>query len=264
MEQQIGTLPDFLIIGAQKSGTSSLYHWLTQHPRVRQATKKEIHYFDARYAFRSVDWYRSFFPETQPESALAADDRPHLLAGEATPYYMFHPCVPRRVAQVLPGVKLLAILRNPVDRAYSHYHMAVRARREQLSFEDAIEAEAERLEGEVERLLADDRYRSPVHCFHSYLARGVYVDQLVRWAEFFAPEQMLILKAADLRADPAATVRKALDFLELPPSEFDFAESYNTRQYPPLNPATRNRLVEYFEPHNRRLYDFLGVDFGWR
>ncbi len=263
MEQQLGTLPDFLIIGAQKSGTSSLYAYLTQHPRVRPARKKEVHYFDANYRFRSLDWYRSFFPELPPDSGRAAIGGP-LLAGEATPYYMFHPCVPRRVAEVLPAVKLLAILRNPADRAYSHYHMAVRARREQLSFEDAIDAEAGRLEGEVERFLADDTHRSKVHVFHSYLARGVYVDQLVRWAAFFPPEQMLLLNAADLRAAPAATVRKALDFLELPPAGFNFAESHNTRQYPPLNPTTRDRLLEYFEPHNRRLYDFLGVDFGWR
>ncbi|MGI8784424.1 MAG: sulfotransferase domain-containing protein [Acidobacteriota bacterium] len=264
MEQELGTLPDFLIIGAQKSGTSSLYAYLIQHPGVRPATKKEVHYFDARYSYRSVDWYRSFFPVSNPDLSPAGSGATHQLAGEATPYYMFHPCVPRRVAATLPDVKLLAILRNPVDRAYSHYHMAVRARRETLSFEDAIEAEAERLDGEVERLLADDRYRSRVHCFNSYLARGLYVDQLVRWATFFARERMLILTAADLRAAPAGTVRKALDFLELPHSEFDFAESYNTRQYPHLNPATRDRLSKYFEPHNRRLYDFLGVDFGWR
>lgn len=262
MTHQLGALPDFLIIGAQKSGTSSLYAYLAQHPRVRRTLKKEVHYFDARFK-KSLDWYRSCFPEPQRDSGCQATDGP-LLAGEATPYYMFHPCVPQRVAKVLPAVKLLAILRNPVDRAYSHYHMAVRARREQLSFEDAIAAEADRLEGEVERFLADDTYHSQVHIFNSYLARGVYVDQLVRWAAFFAPDQMLILEAADLRAAPAATVRNALDFLELPPAKFNFAESYNTRQYPPLNPATRNRLVEYFEPHNRRLYDFLGVDFKWR
>jgi hypothetical protein len=264
MTQPYGSLPDFLIVGAQKSGTSSLFAFLTQHPRLRAPVYKELHYFDARYNYQSVDWYRSCFPDRRPESAANGSDSLPFLTGEATPYYLFHPSVPRRVAEVLPGVKLMAILRNPVDRAYSHYHMAVRAKREDLSFEDAIAAEAGRLDGETERLMADDAYRSRVHIFNSYLARGVYVDQLARWAAYFPSDRMLVLKAEDLRADPAATTRKALDFLGLPPCELDFSESRNTREYPTLAQGTRQRLAEYFEPHNHRLYDYLGVDFDWR
>jgi len=142
--------------------------------------------------------------------------------------------------------------------------MAVRAKREDLSFEDAIAAEAGRLDGEAERLLADDSYRSRVHCFNSYLARGVYVDQLERWAAFFPSDRMLVLKTEDLYADPGVTTRRALDFLGLPPCELDFSESRNTREYPRLAPRTRQQLAEYFEPHNHRLYDYLGVDFDWR
>ena len=263
MTQPYGSLPDFLIVGAQKSGTSSLFAFMSQHPRFRSPVYKELHYFDARYNQVSLDWYRSCFPDRRMESEATGPESLPFLTGEATPYYLFHPGVPRRVAQVLPGIKLLAILRNPVERAYSHYHMAVRAKREDLSFEDAIDAEAGRLDGETERLLADDAYRSRVHIFNSYLARGVYVDQLVRWAEYFPSDRMLVLRAEDLRADPRATTLKALDFLGLAPCDLDFSEPRNVREYPVMAAGTRQRLAEYFVPHNRRLYDYLGVDFGW-
>jgi hypothetical protein len=142
--------------------------------------------------------------------------------------------------------------------------MWVRAGKELLSFEDAIEAEPERLRGLEERMLADDNYASPIHRRYSYLARGIYIDQLMRWMGYFPREQMLILKAEDLFTDPSRVVAEALAFLGLPPVQLDLSGQYNVRSYPGLAPATRDRLLEYFEPHNRRLYDFLGRDFGWR
>ncbi|MDP9227177.1 MAG: sulfotransferase domain-containing protein [Actinomycetota bacterium] len=260
MTEAPGALPDFLIVGAQRSGTSSLYAYLTKHPQIRRAAKKEAHFFDVDYGRRSVEWYRSFFPTPHSQSSRPAADSMRLLTGEATPYYLFHPCVPRRVAKLLPRVKLLAILRDPVDRAYSHYQMEVGNDLEHLSFEEAIEAESARLDGEAERLLADDEYWSAAHCHYSYLARGVYADQLLRWRAFFPLEQMLILRAEDLRTGPAATLQKALDFLGVPGCELRLARSRNVREYPPMNSATRERLKEYFEPHNRRLYDLIGSD----
>ncbi len=257
-----GKLPDFLIIGAQKGGTTSLFNYLMQHPDVASPTTREIHYFDANYA-RGEEWYRSFFPPLAQGGLSAAPGVASRMTGESTPYYLFHPRVPERASRLFPRVKLLLLLRNPVDRAYSHYQMMVLKGREELSFEDAIEREPDRLRGEEERLLADGGYVSLAHRRHSYVARGLYADQIARWAQHFPGEQMLILKAEDLFAEPVAIFREVSEFLGLSPWQLDDHEAYHSGAYAEMRPATRLRLLDYFAPHNRRLYDALGRDLGW-
>lgn len=249
-------------MGAQKSGTSSLYAYLTKHPQIQQAAVKEVHFFDGQYG-QGIDWYRSFFRRSPLESPHVDAGNVRLITGEATPYYLFHPRVPGRVAKLLPNVKLLAILREPVARAYSHFQMERRRGIEDLSFEDAIEAEPARLVGTEERLLADDGYTSLSHRCFAYLARGVYVDQLLRWRSFFPAEQMLILRAEDLSTVPDLALKKALDFLGLPQCELKLAKPRNVGEYTPMHAKTLERLKEYFEPHNRRLYEMLNVDPLW-
>ena len=118
-------LPDFLLLGAQKAGSTSLYVHLMQHPQIIGVARKELHFFDYKSALGSW-WYRTNFP-TKAEMAQrsAALGKP-VLTGEASPYYLFHPHAARRIARLLPDVKLIALLRNPVDRAFSHYHHEVR------------------------------------------------------------------------------------------------------------------------------------------
>ena len=254
--------PDFLIIGAQKAGTTSLFEYLIRHPDVAAPVKKELHFFDVPDRFRrGVAWYRELFPSLNP--SLSGHTSRRQVTGEASPYYLFHPRVPASVVGLFPQVKLIALLRNPADRAYSQYQMWVRAGREPLSFDEAIAAEAERLEGAEARLLADSNHTDEVHRRHSYLARGVYVDQLARWTQHFGREQMLILKTEDLFADTQRIIAEVFEFLGLPQAQLDLSERYNVRAYDPLPSTSRDRLIEYFEPHNRRLYEFLGRDFEW-
>lgn len=137
--------PHFLIIGAARSGTTSLYSYLVEHPRVVAAAKKELHFFDLRFP-NGPAWYRDQFPSLSPDT----------ITGEASPYYLFHSHVPKRVFKLLPHVKLIVLLRNPVDRAYSHYYHAVKHGIETLPFERAIEQEDERLRGEVARMLEEE------------------------------------------------------------------------------------------------------------
>src|SRR5215210_506392 len=173
-----GVLPDFLILGTEKGGTSTLYWTLCQHPLIEPATKKEVHFFDSRKWFeKDVRWYRSQFP------ALPPGDGPKTVTGEASPYYLLHPHTPRRAFVTVPEAKLIALLRNPVDRAYSAYRHKVRRGQETLSFEEALEEEEERTVGELGKMLADETYRSRAYPLYSYQARGIYVDQLIRWHE---------------------------------------------------------------------------------
>jgi hypothetical protein len=173
------------------------------------------------------------------------------------------------VAAALPHVKLIVLLRNPVDRAYSQYHHAVELGHETIpTFEEAIEGEEERTAREREKILQDEHYYSEQYKHLSYLSKGIYVDQLQAWMALFPKEQFLILKSEEFYADPAASFKDVLAFLNLPEVETPVRKTaykqYNNNAYSSkMDPATRKRLIEYFKPHNARLYDLLGVDFGW-
>lgn len=261
-------LPSFLIIGAQRGGTTSLFHALRRHPDVKGPTtgedfvrlRKEVHFFDQRYD-NGVDWYRSFFP-LELRRRLARLRGRDLVAGESTPYYLFHPQVPARVAETLPDVKLVAILRNPVERAYSHYQHRRRAGREPLSFAEAIAAEDRRLRGGDELILVDRRYRR--HHFHrAYFRRGLYAEQLERWLAHFAREQLLVLRSEDFFERPGDVYAETLEFLGLRPwPRGDFSHR-NKASYAPIDPGLRAELEERYAEPNARLAELVGRDFGW-
>lgn len=253
--------PDFIIIGAQKCGTTSLYHNLAKHPNVAPCFVKEVHYFDIHFA-KGIAWYRSHFPSLLYRYIKQLNNEP-IVTGESSPYYLFHPHVPRRIAETMPRIKLIAMLRNPVERAYSHYQHEVRKGFETLSFQDALEQEQERLNGESERLSASQEYHSFNHRHYSYLSRGIYVDQLISWMQWFPRDQLFILKSEDFYQTSAAIMERVATFLGLPSrAGLEYAK-YNSFKYPPMDAAMRTYLADFFRPHNRRLADFLGVDIGW-
>lgn len=247
-----GVLPDWLIIGAMKSGTSTLYGLLARHPRVAPAVEKEVHFFDVHYD-RGPDWYRSCFPPR--DGALSR--------GEASPYYLFHPHCPRRVASVVPEVRLVVLLRNPVERAYSHYQHMVRDGLETLPFQAALELEADRVVPEHHRLLREPLALSTAHRNHSYLTRGLYAEQLEGWLEHFPREQLLVLQAESFFADPLAGYARVLRFLDLDFYAPDRCEALNTGSYAGLDPDVRATLAGFYQPHNQRLYALLGEEFDW-
>jgi Sulfotransferase domain len=245
-------LPEFLILGAQKAGTTALYAYLRWHPAITGPAWKEVSYFDRHYR-RGVHWYRGQFP-------LRPGDR---LVGEASPGYLFHPLAPKRVKATVPEARLIVLLRDPVDRALSHYHHEVALGREPLTFEQAVEAEPERTRGEEERLLREPDYFSHPWWDYTYLARGRYAEQLERWLAVFPREQVLVVASDDLAAAPAQTYARALEFLGASAHELDSYPRVYQQRYGEMRPDTRRRLAEYFAEPNRRLYELLGRDFGW-
>jgi hypothetical protein len=255
-------LPDFIIIGGQRCGTSSLYDYLRKHPRVVGPAIKEVHYFDLNFHKRP-SWYRAYFPTRHYRQLVQRRTGGDLLAGEASPYYLFHPAVPARVAELIPTVKLIALLRDPVQRAASHHRLEVTIREERLSFEEAIEREPAHLAREEERLAVDPGYRSHSHQHFSYLARGIYIDQLRRWHEHFGRDSLLVVRSEDLYERPSAVYVTVLEFLGLPPADLAAYPVHGSGTYPPIRDETRARLTEYFRPHNERLYEYLGRDLRW-
>jgi Sulfotransferase domain len=256
-------LPDYLIIGAQRAGTTSLFKYLVQHPAVgRPFLGKGAHFFDTNYS-ADLDAYRAYFPTTAYKWYVMASRRMGFVTGEGSPYYLAHPHAPYRIAEALPDVKLIALLRDPVERAYSHYQHEVARGFEDLEFDEALEQEPKRLAGEVERMRSDPSYNSFALQHHSYLSRGRYAEQLEVWYGLFAREQILVLRSEDLFADPERVYLDVLRFLGVPAFSLREYDVFNPRKYSDMSPETRQSLVEYFAEPNERLYDLMGVDFGW-
>jgi len=248
-------LPDFLVIGVMKGGTTSFFNYLARHTQVNPPFRKEIKFFDIHY-LQGLGWYRAHFP-------TRFKMKPGMLTGEATPYYIFHPSAPDRIAKILPDVRLITLLRNPVDRAYSHYNHMARVGREPLPFEDAIAHEAERLAGEEEKIIADPHYSTFKHLHYSYLARGRYIEQLQKWFAVFPRRQMLILPSEELYTSPATAYRKAIEFLGLSAWEPNDFKVYKQGVYEEMPASIRKRLIDYFRPYNQKLYEYLNKGFDW-
>ena len=255
--------PNFLIIGALKGGTTSLHRYLSEHPAVYCSTRKEVHYFSLTYPL-GERWYLSHFPLRTHAAATRLKHGARLAVGEATPAYLFDPRSPLRVHAFDPRMKLIVVLRDPVERAYSHFQMERETRDETRSFEDALAWEETELTPELDRWVADHDYESPLPLFgRSYVARGCYAEHLERWLALFPREQLLVLMSDDLRDDPGNALSKAERFLGVPEWQPSSYPQENVRAYPPMSPATRDRLCAVFEPHDRRLEQLLDLELPW-
>jgi hypothetical protein len=250
-------LPQFLIIGAPKAGTTSLYRYLAQHPQVLEARRKEVHYFDIHYA-RGEAWYRSHFP-THRELG----DRG--ITGEGSPYYLCHPQSPPRMAALLPDARIIVLLRNPVERAISHYFHSLRNKREPLSIEAAMAAEEDRTAAVFEQMRRDPRAESKPHRYYAYKGMGHYRDQLEIVFEHYPQEQVLIFKSDDLFSDPQRVLSESCRHIGI---DADFRATNLEPQlvggYEKDRAASvRASLHEYFAPRNAALCDLLGRNLGW-
>ncbi len=259
--------PTFIIVGAQKAGTTSLFRAVRHHPQVGKTTKKELHFFDRKkYKRLGMEWYEQQF-ELEPKQVAV---------GEATPAYMYESEVRERIAENLPDVRLIITLRDPVRRAYSHFWHSKRMEKEPLpTFEEALAAEAERL-ATAKQI---SRY------WWSYADRGRYIDQLEDLERLFGRERMCIVTLEEMQQDPDKEIAQVLAHIGVDPalrteSGLPMRNTYNERRpaelremkrdsdgevqqkppssYPPLNPETRSRLMEEFQPYDARLKEWLG------
>jgi hypothetical protein len=259
-------LPDFLIIGTKRGGTTSLWNYLLEHPLVPRLfpawNTKSAHYFDENFG-RGEAWYRSHFPTTRQRAVLERRHGGPTRVGEAAPLYMFHPRIAERVALALPAVKVIVLLRDPVERAYSHWKERTTEGKETLPFAEALAAEPARTAGERERLAADDSYFSEPYDWFSYRARGRYLEHLQPWLARFDAGRMLVLPSESLYGTPAETYDRVLQFLDLPAYRPDHFEVFNHRRSAAMDPAVRAELTGYYRPHNAALQQSLGMTFDW-
>ena len=255
--------PDFLIVGAQRCGTTTMFKTLVQHPLVaRPFLRKGVHYFDNKGYGNGMSWYRGHFPVAATSRARRLGKRP--LTGESSPYYMFHPLAATRIAADLPGVRLIVLLRDPVERAYSgHSHELARGY-ETESFERALELEAERLRGERERMLAEPGYESFEWQHHAYLTRGRYHEQLVALEKLVGRDRLHVVDSQEFFTQPAKVFPGVLDFLGLPPHPGTVFEQHNARKRSPMSAELRKDLEDRYAEDDERLAQWWGRTPSWR
>lgn len=260
--------PDFLIIGTKRGGTTSLFNYLLQHPGVlglfpQSRGKKSTDYF-FKEPDRGDDWYRSHFHTRAYRARLHRRLGYSPVGGEASPYYMWDPRIAPRVAASAPEVKAIALVRDPVDRAWSHYQERVQNGVEPLSFVDALAAERDRTDGELERMLADPGYYSAAHDFYTYRARGIYQPQLEQWTAELGTDRLLVVRSEDMYADPGRVFAQVTGFLGLPQVALARSGPFNARhRVTPIPEEAREELTAFYRPHNAALEAWLGRQLGW-
>lgn len=255
--------PTFLVIGEMKCGTSSLYNWLLEHPAIGGYPHKEVCYFDTRYG-EGDDWYRSHFPLASFRTRVLREYGIAPAVGEASPHYLFHPHAAKRVHAYDPAMRLIVVLRDPVERSYSHYQHARRRGKETLDFERAIELEDDRLRAERAALTKDVNASFENHLWFSYATRGMYADSLERWLAVFPREQMLVVGTEDMNENPAEVIGEAYAFLGLPDVKLREFPTYMRGGYESrVDAELRERLTARFAEPNARLEALIGRRFNW-
>lgn len=251
-------LPSVVVVGAQRCGTTTLFRILSDHPDiVRPTASKGTGYFDANYA-RGPRWYRAHFP------VRSGRFRPGKITFESSGYYSFHPLAAGRIARDLPGVRVVMMVRDPVERAFSAYKHEHARGYETETFERALELESERLTGEVERLTSDPGYESFSHRHHAYTGRGQYAEQLDRLAEVVGRANVYAVDADRFFASPQSEFARLNDWLGLQAWTPAVVDRWNARESAPMPAAIRKRLADHFVPHDEALAAYLGEPPSWR
>ena len=259
--------PDFLIIGSKRGGTTSLYNYLLMHPGVcglfpQIRGRKSTDYFYKEHG-RGDRWYKSHFHTEGYRKLMQLKLGYRPVSGEASPYYQWDPRVAPLVFEMNPGIKAIALLRNPTERAWSHYQERVHNGVEPLGFEAALEAEEQRLEGEMEKMLADPGYYSSAHDFYSYRSRGIYLPQIQNWHKSFPSSQLLVLRSEDMYQDVRGAFNMVSDFLGIPQHKLPDTSVYNAITTSEIPPASRDLLMEFYAPHNAALACYLEREPLW-
>lgn len=250
--ETVGALPQFLGLGVQKGGTTTLQRLLEQHPQAWLPPTKELHFFSLHYA-RGAQWYSDCFVDVNVNQRC----------GEITPYYIFHPQAPQRIAELLPDARLIVLLRDPVERCLSQYFHSQRLGLENLPLEAALEAEANRLFG-AEQTLEAPSGRHQSHQEHSYCARSRYEEQLARYEQRFDSQQMLVLRSEDLFKNGSHVWARVQSFLQLDAVPFPDGvapANVGSGEASEVPIKVFERLREELEPTYRAMEERYGISW---
>ena len=246
-------LPDFVIIGGQRCGTTSLHLALAGHPEVQASFRKEVHYFDLHHE-RGIDWYKANFPL---ESRMAGR-----ITFEATPNYLASAEAPRLMGAVIPQAKIIVLLRNPIERSHSSWRLRRLEGLDDRPFEDAVEDELSGVTLHNEDT-EEGRRRLDRAKQWAYVEKSRYDEHFQRWFNFFNRNQFLILQSEALFSNPDDTLNEVQEFLGIDTdSSIGLPRTNSTAPFP-IEPPLRQYLSDYFGPHNERLSAITGTRFEW-
>lgn len=251
-------LPNFFVIGAGRTGTTSLYHYLDQHPSLSKSAYDELGFFDDNFHL-GLHWYRSLFPSIFTKFRIKLKTH-FFMTYDVTPSYVRRPWIARRIKKQFPDSKLIIVLRNPVDRTYSHYDLSTKFG-ETRTFEEVIEEDMNDIVTWNDDSKDDNYFATKVE--NSKLARGFYAEQLPVWFELFSKNQILIISSEDLASNTKNIMNDIFQFLNLPKYEILNTKKVNVSKYSKMNSNTRKKLVTFFKPYNEQLYEFLNSKFDW-
>ena len=252
-------LPECFVIGVVRSGTTSLYHYLGQHPCIVSSAYDELGYFDDNYHL-GINWYKSLFPTKSTKNKIIKKYG-KFLTYDVTPFYIYNPLVARRISESFPKAKIISNLRNPIDRAYSNYIIMLQEGDTTSTFEEMMQAAMNDLEKNKTKL-NDEAYIVDTH-YENILARGFYANQLEIWFEKFQKKQLLMIPSEDLAQKPDQVLRKVFEFLNLPYFKIKDFTKQNKREYSPMKDKTRKLLIEFYKPYNEKLYSLTNQYFDW-
>ena len=252
-------LPECFVIGVVRSGTTSLHHYLGQHPCIGSSAYDEIGYFDDNYHL-GINWYKSLFPTKFARDKIIKKHG-KFLTYDVTPFYIYKPIVAKRIFELSPKAKIISNLRNPVDRAYSNYILMLQNGGTTKTFEEVVQISMEKIDKNQSKS-NDEAYL--VNTFdENILARGFYADQLKIWFENFQKKQLLIIPSEDLAQKTDEILSKVFEFLDLPYFKIKDFTKHNKREYLPMKNETRKLLIEFYQPHNEKLYSLINQHFDW-
>jgi hypothetical protein len=263
---QLCVLPDVLLIGASKCGTSSLAAHLSSHPDCMPPFFKEVRYFDSsRIPVADLDGYRAHFPTVAHRKARELVSGRRVWTGDFSPTYYDHPHAPRRVFEVLgPHVKLIMMVRNPIDRAFSQYRFQKGIGNErEVHFEKALELEESRVAGEAEKQRADESYFSLPLNKYGYVTRSMYLQYIRNWHQYYDPSQLLIVRFEDFKRTPQLVFDGVCDFIGSPRCRIGNEIHNVSKVREEMSTGTRARLVDVFRAHNEEMSDYLARDIDW-
>ena len=258
----IRVIPDFLVIGAKRCGTTSLYQHLSEHPCISRSPRDNIGFFNENYHL-GINWYKSLFPTVFYKKKMESKNK-QCLFFDVTSTYMEEELTAKNVYEVNPNQKIIVILRNPVDRAYSHYHVNVKEKSEKRSFEDAIFEEMNRIKSE--RIIQNKNKNLRVFTPNNihYLKKGFYALQLKSWFKIFPREQILVLSTEEFQEDQNLIYKKIFDFLNIPNMKIKNTEKMEKGNYIPMKDETRKLLLDYFRQYNYELFELINNEFDWK
>jgi len=252
-------LPECFVIGVVRSGTTSLYHYLSQHPSIAPAAYDELGYFDDNYHL-GVNWYKSLFPTKFTRNKIIKKHG-KFLTYDVTPFYIYNPLVAKRIFESFPKAKIISNLRNPIDRAYSNYNDAVEMGDMKIPFEEVVQIAMDEIDKNKSKL-NNEAYIVDTY-YENILARGFYADQLKIWFKKFQKNQLLMIPSEDLAQKTDQILTKIFEFLDLPYFKIKDLTKQNKREYPPMKAETRKLLIEFYRPYNEKLYNLINQHFDW-